>query len=53
MIAACFTPTDPVLSNAIVQGPYAERNVRAGIRYLIAAERYDHCVSLAFQFTNQ
>ncbi|CDH58281.1 related to na h-exchanging protein [Lichtheimia corymbifera JMRC:FSU:9682] len=38
MIAACFTPTDPVLSNAIVQGPYAERNVRAGIRYLIAAE---------------
>lgn len=48
MIAACFTPTDPVLSNAIVQGPYAERNVRAGIRYLIAAERYVHCVSWSF-----
>ena len=48
MIAACFTPTDPVLSNAIVQGPYAERNVRAGIRYLIAAERYVPCVFSSF-----
>ncbi|KAI9323678.1 Sodium/hydrogen exchanger family-domain-containing protein [Dichotomocladium elegans] len=38
MIASCFTPTDPVLSSAIVQGHYAERNVRSTLRHLIAAE---------------
>ncbi|KAG2217739.1 hypothetical protein INT45_002388 [Circinella minor] len=38
IVASCFTPTDPVLSSSIVQGCYAEKNVRREIRYLIAAE---------------
>lgn len=27
-IAACITPTDPILSNTIVKGKFADRNVR-------------------------
>ncbi|KAI9259617.1 Cation/H+ exchanger [Phascolomyces articulosus] len=38
LIASCFTPTDPVLSSSIVQGYFAEKNVRREIRDLIAAE---------------
>ncbi|KAI7847574.1 Cation/H+ exchanger [Circinella umbellata] len=38
IVASCFTPTDPVLSSSIVQGCYAEKNVRREIRDLIAAE---------------
>ncbi|KAK4520034.1 uncharacterized protein ATC70_008162 [Mucor velutinosus] len=38
MIAACFTPTDPVLANSIVQGHFAEKYVPANIRNIIIAE---------------
>ncbi|ORZ03149.1 Sodium/hydrogen exchanger family-domain-containing protein [Syncephalastrum racemosum] len=38
MIASCFTPTDPVLANSIVQGKFAEKHVPENVRHLIAAE---------------
>ncbi|KAI7883816.1 Cation/H+ exchanger [Mucor mucedo] len=38
MIASCFTPTDPVLANSIVQGYFAEQHVPPNIRHLIVAE---------------
>ncbi|KAI9343710.1 Cation/H+ exchanger [Pilaira anomala] len=38
MIASCFTPTDPVLANSIVQGYFAEQHVPPNIRSLIMAE---------------
>lgn len=38
VIAATVTPTDPVLSNAIVKGRYAEQHVDPNIRNLISAE---------------
>ncbi|GAA5800593.1 hypothetical protein HPULCUR_006029 [Helicostylum pulchrum] len=38
MIASCFTPTDPVLANSIVQGYFAEQHVPRNIRNLIMAE---------------
>ncbi|KAG8699669.1 hypothetical protein FRC09_006465, partial [Ceratobasidium sp. 395] len=38
LIAACLTPTDPVLANAIVSGSWAEKNVPRRIRLLLAAE---------------
>ncbi|GAA5929313.1 hypothetical protein JCM10213_006346 [Rhodosporidiobolus nylandii] len=37
-IAACITPTDPILANAIVKGRWAERNVPKAVRDLISAE---------------
>ncbi|ORY95837.1 Cation/H+ exchanger [Syncephalastrum racemosum] len=38
MIASCFTPTDPVLANSIVQGHFAEKYVPAHVRNIISAE---------------
>eukprot|EP00850_Spirogloea_muscicola_P004733 SM000020S06083 [mRNA] locus=s20:973658:977052:- [translate_table: standard] len=38
LIAACLTPTDPVLSSAILQGKFAERHLPASLRYLLQAE---------------
>ncbi|OBZ85176.1 putative Na(+)/H(+) antiporter C3A11.09 [Choanephora cucurbitarum] len=38
MIAACFTPTDPVLANSIVQGKFAEKKVPSHVRDLISCE---------------
>ncbi|ORX50487.1 Sodium/hydrogen exchanger [Hesseltinella vesiculosa] len=38
MLAACFTPTDPVLANSIVQGHFAEKYVPPNIRHIISAE---------------
>ncbi|KAG0169125.1 hypothetical protein DFQ30_003944 [Apophysomyces sp. BC1015] len=38
MIASCFTPTDPVLANSIVQGRFAETHVPANVRNIISAE---------------
>ncbi|KAI8047734.1 Cation/H+ exchanger [Gilbertella persicaria] len=38
MIAACFTPTDPVLANSVVQGKFAEKKVPAHVRNLISCE---------------
>ncbi|KAL0574597.1 hypothetical protein V5O48_007364 [Marasmius crinis-equi] len=37
-IAACFTPTDPILAQAVIGGKYASQHVPAHIRHLIAAE---------------
>ncbi|KAH8813534.1 Sodium/hydrogen exchanger family-domain-containing protein [Flagelloscypha sp. PMI_526] len=37
-IAACMTPTDPILAAAVVGGRYAEKHVPAHIRHLLAAE---------------
>lgn len=37
-IAACITPTDPVLSNALVKGSYAEKHLPNTLRMLISAE---------------
>ncbi|WWC99766.1 hypothetical protein V866_006671 [Kwoniella sp. B9012] len=38
VIGACVTPTDPVLSNAICKGRYAEKNVPLHVRNIIVAE---------------
>ena len=37
-IAACLTPTDPILAAAVVGGRYAEKHVPAHLRHLLAAE---------------
>ncbi|TFL02627.1 Sodium/hydrogen exchanger family-domain-containing protein [Pterulicium gracile] len=38
VIAACLTPTDPILAAAVVGGKYADKHVPAHIRHLLAAE---------------
>ncbi|OAA69244.1 Cation/H+ exchanger [Akanthomyces lecanii RCEF 1005] len=37
-IAACITPTDPVLSTSIIKGRYADENVPTELQQLIIAE---------------
>lgn len=37
-VGACITPTDPVLSNSIVKGRFAEKNVPKELQRLIVAE---------------
>ncbi|KAL0580553.1 hypothetical protein V5O48_001461 [Marasmius crinis-equi] len=37
-VAACLTPTDPILAQAVVGGKYANKHVPAHIRHLLAAE---------------
>jgi sodium/hydrogen antiporter len=37
-VAACLTPTDPILAAAIVGGKYADKHVPAHLRHLLAAE---------------
>ncbi|KAF9564192.1 Sodium/hydrogen exchanger, partial [Agrocybe pediades] len=37
-IAACLTPTDPILAAAVVGGKWADKHVPAHIRHLLAAE---------------
>ncbi|KAL8957515.1 MAG: hypothetical protein Q9193_005234 [Seirophora villosa] len=37
-IAACITPTDPVLSNSIVKGKFADQNIPVEMQNLIIAE---------------
>ncbi|KAK2735299.1 hypothetical protein FQN57_001194 [Myotisia sp. PD_48] len=37
-IAACITPTDPVLSNSIVKGKFADRNIPRPLQRIIIAE---------------
>lgn len=39
-IGACVTPTDPVLSNVIVNGRFADHNVPKELQKIIIAERY-------------
>jgi NhaP-type Na+/H+ or K+/H+ antiporter len=38
IIASCATPTDPVLSNSIVKGSFADQHVSPRLRNLISAE---------------
>ncbi|EIW72414.1 hypothetical protein TREMEDRAFT_36687 [Tremella mesenterica DSM 1558] len=38
VIAACVTPTDPVLANSICKGRFAEKHVPAHVRNIIVAE---------------
>ncbi|KAF8940621.1 hypothetical protein BGZ58_005580 [Dissophora ornata] len=38
ILAACITPTDPVLSNSVVKGRFAEKHVPPRLRYLLSAE---------------
>ncbi|TPX41567.1 hypothetical protein SeMB42_g05516 [Synchytrium endobioticum] len=37
-IAACLTPTDPVLANSIINGKFADTHVPVLIRWLLSAE---------------
>lgn len=37
-VAACVTPTDPVLSNSIVKGKFADKNVPRPLQRIIIAE---------------
>lgn len=37
-VGACVTPTDPVLSNSIVKGKFADKNVPKGLQRIIIAE---------------
>ncbi|KAL8868945.1 MAG: hypothetical protein Q9174_004644 [Haloplaca sp. 1 TL-2023] len=37
-VGACITPTDPVLSNSIVKGAFADKNIPLDMRNLIVAE---------------
>ena len=37
-IAACVTPTDPVLSNSIVKGKFADKNLPKDLQRIIVAE---------------
>ncbi|KAG8742828.1 hypothetical protein FRC10_000874 [Ceratobasidium sp. 414] len=38
LIAACITPTDPILANSITKGRYADRSVKPSVRNIIVAE---------------
>ncbi|KAJ1560606.1 hypothetical protein HK405_006512 [Cladochytrium tenue] len=38
VIAACLTPTDPVLANSIVKGRFAENHIPLNVRLLLSAE---------------
>lgn len=38
MVAACLTPTDPILAAAVIGGKYADKHVPAHLRHLLAAE---------------
>lgn len=37
-VAACVTPTDPVLSNSIVKGKFADKNIPRKLQQIIIAE---------------
>ena len=38
MGASCVSPTDPILAQAVVGGPWAEKHVPAHIRHLLQCE---------------
>lgn len=38
VVAACITPTDPVLSNSIVKGKFADKHVPRELQRMIIAE---------------
>ena len=37
-VGACVTPTDPILSNSIVKGKFADKNIPKGLQNIIIAE---------------
>lgn len=39
VVAACVTPTDPILANSVVKGRFAEKHVPIHVRDLLSAER--------------
>jgi NhaP-type Na+/H+ or K+/H+ antiporter len=39
-LAACITPTDPVLASSIAKGRFAEEHIPEHVRDLLSAERY-------------
>jgi NhaP-type Na+/H+ or K+/H+ antiporter len=38
-LAACITPTDPILASSIVKGRFAEEHILEHVRDLLSAER--------------
>lgn len=38
VMAACVTPTDPILAQSVVGGKFADKHVPAHIRHLLSAE---------------
>lgn len=38
-MAACITPTDPILASSIVKGRFAEKHIPEHVRDLLSAER--------------
>lgn len=38
VVAACVTPTDPILAQAVVGGPWAEKHVPAHLRHMLQCE---------------
>ncbi|KAI8918807.1 Sodium/hydrogen exchanger family-domain-containing protein [Entophlyctis helioformis] len=38
VVGACVTPTDPVLCNSIVKGPFAEKRIPSHVRLVLSAE---------------
>ncbi|KAL9931627.1 hypothetical protein V8E36_009413 [Tilletia maclaganii] len=38
VVAACVTPTDPILAQAVIGGPWAEKHVPAHLRHMLACE---------------
>lgn len=38
-LAACITPTDPVLASSILKGRFAEQHIPEHVRDLLSAER--------------
>lgn len=39
VLAACITPTDPILASSIVKGRFAEEHIPEHVRDLLSAER--------------
>lgn len=37
-VGSCVTPTDPVLSNGIVKGKFADKNIPDALQKIIIAE---------------
>lgn len=38
VVASCVTPTDPILAQAVVGGPWAEKHVPAHLRHMLMCE---------------
>jgi NhaP-type Na+/H+ or K+/H+ antiporter len=49
-LAACITPTDPILASSIVKGRFAEEHIPEHVRDLLSAERYIHTHDISDTF---